>query len=325
MNRLNWAEGTWVDDGMASSSGGFPVYQREYQKGRSSALLPPHLKSKDFQTASLPGQDTLLINVAPSQRSFNQMSRESSATVCTAPGPSRGRNGTTSLPSLFDNIRIPSFRQNARDGYDLRRPVMTTANQESTHQNVIDLTEEPSSPPDPTPRPERRSPRHRQSRSSDPEVVDLSDTSSSTTERPSSPEIQFISSRARSRSSSARNRQADAGNTPFRHRQAPHLPNGSLLPSIFQLGFGHNLGHNLAHFRTQIGQVRDQLVNIDFGGTGHLNVPEALDVSAVGFDLDEPQHRPHATPLPTYEPPAAPRTGFTRHTTSNESVVCPNC
>ena len=103
------------------------------------------------------------------------------------------------------------------------------------------------------------------------------------------------------------------------------MPNGSLLPSIFQLGFGQNLAHFRQQIGQQIGQVRDQLVGVDVVGTDELNIPDMLDVSAVGFDLDQPNQRLQAPSLPTYETPPSPRKGFTRDTKARTSLVCPNC
>ncbi|KAG8530333.1 uncharacterized protein KY384_004835 [Bacidia gigantensis] len=259
------------------------------------------------------------------------MSRESSSTSYNNRASSSRTNTTHApLPSLFSNIRIPSFRQNSRDGYDMRRPVMSQ--QPSLPQNVIDLTEEPSSPPEFALPPERtpdpllrrpngprRSLRHHSA--AEPQVVDLSDAESapSSTEGPSSPEIEFISSRARSRSPEVNQNQYNGG--PRQSHRVNQHPRPYNLPSIFNFG----LGANLAHFQNRIGQVRDQLVGIDYGVTEHFNIPNMLDVSAVGFNLDRPQQLAEEPRLPTYEAPDPPRRGYTRNSKKDQILVCPKC
>ena len=269
------------------------------------------------------------------------MSRESSTTTCTARGQSasRGNNISSAASTVFGNLRIPSFRLHARDGFDMRTPIMSDQpeppppQQQQEEQNVIDLTEETSSPasdfvlpPESTPDPllrrprilsPQRSPRSRPSRSQDHDIIDLDDEE---VNRPSSPDIQFLSSRARSRSLSIDDRQSTI--RPIPRPNPREIPNPASWAQP-RFPFPFNLGGRLA-------QVRDQLVAWEgFGGgeQDNFNIPNMLDFQSVGFDLDHPHRPPPAQPrLPTYEAPPEPREGFTRSSKGEDYVmVCVNC
>ena len=288
------------------------------------------------------------------KRNHDQMSRESNPT-CSARRPSTSsinNNATSSSSSIFGNLRIPSFRLNARDGFDMRRPVMSQPQpqprpQTPQHQDVIDLTDESSSPardfvlpPESTPDPLLRRPsRHtfrrplpRQAQHAD-SVIDLSeedDVTGITSARHSSPEIQFLSSRTRSRSLSiSRHLDRTGAVRPPRRGQLTdqqnQLPWSSRpeLPSI-QSALRHAaFGDRLARYN----HAREELVGWEgLGAGGQFDLPNMLDVQAIGFDLDQP-HR-HAQPpprLPTYEAPASPQPGFTRSPKEDDLLVCPNC
>ena len=265
------------------------------------------------------------------------MSRESSTATCTAhshgPSASRGTNTSSAASTVFGNLRIPSFRVHGRDGFDMRTPVMSDqAAQPRRQQDVIDLTEEPSSPapdfvlppersPDPLLRRPRMisprlSPRSRPRRSQDHDIIDLSGDENN---RQSSPDIQFLSSRARSRSLSIDDRQSTRPIPRPNMRELP-VPASWAQP---RYPFPFNLGGRLA-------QVREQLVAWEgFGGgeQDNFNIPNMLDFQSVGFDLDHPHRPPPAQPrLPTYEAPPDPREGFTRSSKGEDYVmVCVNC
>ena len=207
-------------------------------------------------------------------------------------------------------------------------------------QYVIDLTEEPSRPagdfvlpPEHTPDPllrrppsghaHRRSPRRRPlTLSSD--FIDLSEEDDRRATRPArqsgSPEIQFLSSRARSRSVSIDDRQSTL-RPPLRYNQpqdpdepAPWAP--PQLPGIPDLGIGALLG-----------RARDQLVGWEvFNRNGDIQIPNFMDVQTVGFDWDYPNRQPPQVPrLPTYDAPKSPRAGFKRSPGEDDVLVCPNC
>ncbi|KAL9131814.1 MAG: hypothetical protein Q9217_000341 [Psora testacea] len=215
------------------------------------------------------------------------------------------------------------------------------------HPDVIDLTEEPISPPpeftlppertpDPLLRlPSRRSPQRQSPRQPQPteDVIDLSeedDMPRVTGGRQSSPEIQFLSSRTRSRSLSIsrhpertgtvrpprRGQLADQQNPlPWSYR--PQLP--SIRTALRHAAFGNRLAH--------YDQARDELVGWEgFGAGRQFDLPNMLDVQAIGFDLHQPHRHLQPPPrLPTYDAPSLPRPGFTRSPTEDSLLVCPNC
>ena len=214
------------------------------------------------------------------------------------------------------------------------------------HGDVIDLTEDSTSPPSPFTLPRERSPdlllrrpgvrlpqgtSVRQAQHTE-DVIDLSeadDVPKVTSGRQSSPDVQFLSSRTRSRSLSLGGYLDRAvGARPPRggqiaEQQYSPWPNRPQLPSIQntlrQATFNGNL--------TQHFHARDELVGWEgFGVGGHFELPNMLDIQAIGFDLDHPhRHVPPSTLSPTYDAPPPPRGGFTRSPKEHDFLVCPNC
>lgn len=267
---------------------------------------------------------------------------------------SRGNNANPSssfmLPSGFT---LPG----PRSSYDMRRPAMsrpqppppplnlhspTPAPPPPPQQEFIDLTGESSSPvgefvlppehtPDPllrrppTQHPNRASPRrHPLTLSSD--IIDLSEEGDSrpmppnTARQSGSPEIQFLSSRTRSRSVSIDDRQSTL-RPPVRYNRpqdadepAPWAP--PQLPVLPDYGIGALLG-----------RARDQLVGWEmFNRNGDFQIPNVMDFQTVGFDLEYPDRQPPVAPrLPTYEAPEPARLGFKRSPKNGDVLVCPIC
>ncbi|KAL9101298.1 MAG: hypothetical protein Q9163_003433 [Psora crenata] len=220
--------------------------------------------------------------------------------------------------------------------------------QETQQRDIIDLTEEYSNrvpdftlPPESTPDPLLRLPCRRSGqqpifRQPPPtgDVIDLSeedDVFRVTGARHSSPEIQFLSSRTRSRSLSANGRgdRVDAGRPP-RQGQATDLQNSlpwsnsrqlpSLQTALRHAAFG---GHISSYYHDD----RNEWVDWGrFTAEGHVNIPSIMDVQAIGFNLDRPhRHTRPATRPPTYDVPPPPRQGFTRSPRDDDLLVCPNC
>ena len=201
-------------------------------------------------------------------------------------------------------------------------------------QDVIDLTQEPSSPvaefilpPERTPdpllrRPSRtspaRSPRNRRSNLQNRNFIDLSEDDNN---RQSSPDIQFLSSRARSRSVSIDDRHSTLRPPPQSDIRDPAVSTTWAQPRFpvpFNFGGFTRLHNHLAVWHDFRGEDQD-----------HFNLPNMLDFQSVGFDLDFPQRQPPTEPnLPTYEAPPEPREGFTRSSKAdddNDVMVCVNC
>lgn len=273
------------------------------------------------------------------------MSREMSTNTCASRRPSSttsessgsassSHDGSSSSASSssasFANLRIPIIRPYPRREVDLRRPARLTNQPHS--QTVIDLTQEPSSPPDQfvlpperspdpllrrppsIPQPPRiRSPPQR----TEPLYIDLSDTEEPQARRPASPEVQILSSRTRSRSLSVNNRRnipGRRGTSPARHRNPPQLHRPH-LPGFAELDFS-----------TRVARARDELVGWEgFAGSEHFNIPNMLDFRAVGFDLDHPHHQEPQPRLPTYEAPPPPKPGFTRSPNEGDYLACAEC
>ena len=262
-----------------------------------------------------------------SRRPSSTSSEHSSSSSSISPTSSSASSSSSSLA----NLRIPIIRPFQRREVDLRRPARTAPHANS--QTFIDLTDEPSSPPGNFVLPPERSPDHLSRRPppraqhqaearpppsrSQPQYIDLSDTEETHPRRPSSPEVQILSSRPRSRSLSLSNRR----NAPSRRLMSPphHRHDERLFPPSLP-GFAE------LDFSTRVARTREELVGWQgFAGPEHLNIPNMLDFRSVGFDLDYPHHQGPQPRPPTYEAPPTPRTGFTRSPREDDYLACADC
>ncbi|OJJ51080.1 hypothetical protein ASPZODRAFT_148441 [Penicilliopsis zonata CBS 506.65] len=210
----------------------------------------------------------------------------------------------------------PPLRAHGHEGYDFRRPVMATS--VTPHaEEVIDLTNEPDTPPQHA-RPERRASRPsrppRFGRNIITDLVDLEEDEHEAEGRqdtpinldPPSPEdVQFVRANVR-----------PPPPPPTRNR--PFSARSSLRDFL-------------------------RMRAPDFRGLAHLHPPPPLDMiwlgeeprdgldSAINLDLDVPfglSFPPlvnNPPPRSTYKPPSPPPPGFTRNVKEEDVVVCPNC
>lgn len=257
-------------------------------------------------------------------------------------------------------VPLPSLpRHFPRDGYDYRRPV-SSARSNTPANNVIDLTSDddstaPGNAPTPQPQPTTATvPLPRFGR----EIIDLSaDTSplqtthARQTRTSSSPEVQFVSSRPRSRN----DQRAPQPQNPGGHRAGQELvlddPEDDLIIA------GERTGVNLlapldTHGRYNgvfqrifeggarlQGPVRAAVTTIMRGGTmphffGAVNdngdiarpgLPGFMNFETVAFDYMRNADDPVQLPVPKFDPPPPAPEGFTRDPTEEDTIVCPNC
>ncbi|KAK2741288.1 hypothetical protein FQN55_008385 [Onygenales sp. PD_40] len=273
--------------------------------------------------------------------------------------PSRSNN---SSQSFFSATRptlppLPALRFPG-DGYDFRRPVMTTPSAPrppsppSRQENVIDLTDEPDSLTSDltlrTPPAQQRSNRStrppRFGRNIMADVVELEDGSPNFNEvqQLSSPEVQFISAAVRRDEEHRRSHSRAA--TQRRQDAPPPLRGSSLIDMIRRM---HRTGQPADFSRPQE-VLRDEvgLRNRNITRAFNTNIPPfwigerpidgidltvdlddddvpiQLDYRAAGFGVAGQARR---APPPEYEPPPAPPAGFTRTVDEDDVVVCPNC
>lgn len=235
------------------------------------------------------------------------------------------------------------------DGFDFRRPVMSTPTQP---ENVIDLTNE-SSPPTATQTQAGHSPAPRQSRGSRAprfgreimaDVVDLREEPDTGVTRPqsllSSPEVQILRPPREARNT----HQGLASQT------AETLARGTnaLTDMIMRLRDGGIPRSNVVgedalrrevarrtrdvlqprrqpdEERIWLGNNRNEGVDltVDLDNGGVLDMPLNLDYQTAGFALVDP---PGTQAPPSYKPPTPAPEGFTRTTTDNDTLVCPSC
>lgn len=239
----------------------------------------------------------------------------------------------SSSNTLF-NFNIPSFRRSV----DLRRPIMS----QSTQQ-VIDLTEDGSSPVTAQTVPSTLTHSEGQRGAQRPphfdrDIISIDDQEDEAVDlRDDSPEIQFLTSRPRSRSLST-TRQARHQSTlrQRRHTPAARSPVRPTQVSLRITGApGEIHGHQNAGwlFHPITARVNahtprtheDELVGWENYPGGNFDLPAHLDYVAPAFNLEQPARRQPQPRLPTYSPPAPAQEGFTRTPNEDDVLVCPNC
>ena len=209
-------------------------------------------------------------------------------------------------------------------------------------QQVIDLTEDRSSPVTgrvvpPTfshsegQRGAQRPPRF------DRDIISIDDQEDEAVDlREDSPEIQFLTSRPRSRSLSTtqharhqsslrQRRHTPAIRSPVRRPQVPLRITGAPVEA-----HGHQNAGWLSLPFAAPGHANtprtheDELLEWDFPAA-NFEVPAHLNYFATAFDLEQPARRQPQPRVPTYDPPAAAQEGYTRTPKEDDVLVCPNC
>jgi len=203
----------------------------------------------------------------------------------------------------------PHFIQPGRysgDGFDYRRPVMSAT---SHVDEVIDLTNEPDSPPA-----QRSRPGFRSTHSSRPprfgrdimtNVVDLEEPPGLVGEQnpASPPEVQFIRATVRPDQSSARDRRFVDESNLLDILRMQHRFSFSGEEAIRQGVALHTRHLMTPHLESM-----------------WLEGPEGIDLTNLDLSSLNPPR-----PAPSYEPPSPAPEGFTRSAQDDEAVVCPNC
>ena len=209
-------------------------------------------------------------------------------------------------------------------------------------QQVIDLTEDRSSPvaaqnvPPAFTHSEGQRSAQRPPRF-DRDIISIDDQEDEAVDlRDDSPEIQFLTSRARSRSLST-TRQSRHQSTFRQRRDTPAALSPMLRPQISLRITGTPLGIHgqqsagflpplTARVNTHTHRMHeDELFEWENLSGGNTEVPAHLDYLAAAFDLGQPARRQPLPQLPTYTPPAPAQEGFTRSPKEDDVLVCPNC
>ncbi|KAJ5279634.1 hypothetical protein N7478_005006 [Penicillium angulare] len=237
------------------------------------------------------------------------------------PPPEVARSRSAQLPP----IRYP------RDGFDFRRPA-GTPNQED---HIIDLTNEPETPPQPThshitdPQSSysARAPRFGRPILTQ-DVVDLEELDDPVEGLSSSPEVQFVSASIRQQPLPRPRPMHDTRfQTAFfeasRGRHPPSrtrpFPQGMSLPSM------------LATFRPPMGtrgmpqDIETLFLGHDALGQSPIDEGLVFDYGLAAFDMEQPAERPEDTRRETYKALSPPPEGFTRTLGDEDVAICPNC
>ncbi|KAE8380889.1 hypothetical protein BDV26DRAFT_289976 [Aspergillus bertholletiae] len=247
----------------------------------------------------------------------------------TSQSPSRhflSQNGEPSSSRAAPNW-LPPMRY-AGDGLDLRRPVVSASPQTD---EVIDLTNEPDSPPqqqDTSGRATPRRPRQpRFGRDIMADVVDLEDEPNNTIDldSPSSPEVQFVGANVRPQlprplPSQPRRLDFGAGLVRFLRLDDPRVqdfPGRGL--------FSRDLGwRSRGSLRRPPDEVETFWLGDGQGGAVDLTINLDMD-GPLAMDYQIQRISPDRGSRPAYKPPSPPPEGFTRNLGEDEAVCCPNC
>lgn len=210
-------------------------------------------------------------------------------------------------------------------------------------QQVIDLTEDGSSPlagqtvsststHSDGQRGAQRPPRF------DRDIISIDDQEDEAVDlRDDSPEIQFLTSRPRSRSLSttrhARHqstlrqpRPTPAARSPVRRPQVSLRITGAPVEAHGHQNAGWVFHPFAARVHTNMPRTHeDELVEWENFPGGNIELPAHLDYFAPAFNLEQPARRQPQPRLPTYDPPAPAQEGFTRTPNDDDMLVCPNC
>lgn len=263
------------------------------------------------------------------------MSSEHRRPVCNAHHHNSTDHTEQPSDSLF-NLTIPHFRR----GFDLRRPIMS-----QPMRDVIDLTEDTSSPPEahtilPAPVHTQTSTAANRPPRFDRNIINVDEQEDINTVdlREESPEIQFLTSRPRSRSLSTSRRSArrrpalvPVTRSPGRRPHAAiRVTAGDRNPH--QVGGWADALHNIQFPRphhSNFGRaLGEELVGIegDLAAAGRFfQAPDHLNFLQAGFNYEQPS-RPQQQPRPpTYDPPPPAQRGFTRSPNEDDFLVCPHC
>jgi len=295
------------------------------------------------------------------QRSHDQISRDRSRgqSPWLVNRPDLSTNHSFASSSTTSSLRLPTPRYSG-DGLDLRRPVMS-----QPPQTVIDLTDEPDTPPQPRHRHQhsRTSSRAtRPPRFSRGDIIDLEDRSEEPARRPAhtsagSPELELLYSRSVPAEAQAR-RQNGVGVASYVGplEPQPQLAGPGDFQSASQQGWYGNGPGGLARLqefaRRMDRRVRpaaaagirgEDMIRREVAGMAQpaplmhrRPVIPALEDDLFVFDghgeIELPQMMDYenagfalATPPPTYKAPSPAQEGFTRSPTEEDVLVCPNC
>ncbi|KAK1145307.1 hypothetical protein N8T08_004468 [Aspergillus melleus] len=207
------------------------------------------------------------------------------------------------------------------DGLDFRRPAQSSTSQDA----VIDLTNEPDSPPqtfqsrgtDTGAHTNTRQPRPpRFGRPIMTEVVDLEEEPEPSGQTPSSPEVQFIGSSVRPPLARPREHNFGADLLQMLHLHDPRI-HGVPRRDVFREEVARRARHIARHppFDVDAFWVGGSSSAIDLT---NLN----LDMDFMLRNLTTPDRGP---PPSSYKPPSPAPEGFTRTAGEDEVVCCPNC
>ena len=212
-------------------------------------------------------------------------------------------------------------------------------------QHVIDLTDDRSSPVTSQvmqpifPHSEGQRGAQRPPRF-DRDIINIDDQEDEAVDlREESPEIQFLTSRPRSRSLST-TRQARHQSNIRQRRHTPAARSPGRRPQHVSVRFtgapeeshGHqNAGWLFHPFAARVNTNtprthEDELIEWENFPGGNFELPAHLDYLMPAFNLEEPAARRQPQPrLPTYDPPTPAPEGFTRTPKEDDVLVCPNC
>lgn len=217
--------------------------------------------------------------------------------------------------------RLPPIRA-PRDGFDYRRPAEVRPQED----DVIDLTNEPETPPQRThihneTRPPHsassRLPRFGRNIMADADIVDLEDEPDDAGEGPSgSPEVQFLRATVRHPPPPPRRWEGVSlfqTNFPFTRSRVPEEATPWARP---RLPRPHNI--TVSHLDTLFLGARDSIPSMS-------STEVYLDYAASSFPMGAASSHEARPRRDAYKPPSPAPEGFSRTLGEDDVAVCPNC
>lgn len=210
--------------------------------------------------------------------------------------------------------RLPPSRT-PRDGFDYRRP----AESRPQDDDVIDLTNEPETPPQQTqyrnenrPPHSSRLPRFGRNIMAEADIVDLEDEPDNAGEGPSSsPEVQFVRATVRQQPPPRRWDPVSLlpSNFPLSRRT-------DVMPQWTRLPRPHNI--TSSHFDALFLGARESMTS--------MSSDIFLDYALSSFSMEPPPGpQEERRRRDTYKPPSPAPEGFARTLGEDELAICPNC
>ncbi|CEJ58786.1 hypothetical protein PMG11_07432 [Penicillium brasilianum] len=277
--------------------------------------LYPHILGFGIAMSEDPGVQFMGARSKPTQRHMSEESSEGGQSSWHHHFHPPRLEMSRSRPARLPPIRTP------RDGFDYRRPAQTRAQDD----DVIDLTNEPETPPQRTQHRNdnrlshsSRLPRFGRNIMAEADIVDLEDEPDNAGEGPSSsPEVQFVRATVRQQPPPRRWDPGSLLPTNFPLTRSRRPDETSRWPSLPRLPRPHNI--TASQIDALFLGSRDSIPSMSSPGV-------FLDYALSSFSMEPaPGRQEERRRRDAYKPPSPAPEGFSRTLGEEDVAICPNC